>query len=35
MDDVLVLGRALSGAEVKTLSQKGAEAFFKDRLDQP
>ena len=29
MDDILVLGRALSAAEIKTLSQQGAEAFFK------
>ncbi len=32
---VSLYDHALSGAEVKTLSQKGAEAFFKDRLDQP
>ena len=34
MDDILVLGRALTAAEVKDLSRKGAEAFFKKRLDQ-
>jgi hypothetical protein len=35
MDDILVLGRALSTAEVKTLSQRGAEAFFKQQTGQP
>ncbi|UCD29561.1 MAG: hypothetical protein JSV03_03510 [Planctomycetota bacterium] len=28
MDDILVLGRALTADEIKVLSQKGAEAFF-------
>jgi len=35
MDDILVLGRALSAAEIKTLSQQGAEAFFKEYRDKP
>ena len=35
MDDILVLGRAMSAAEIKALSQQGAEAFFKGRLDHP
>ena len=28
LDDILVLGRALSAAEIKSLAAKGAEAFF-------
>lgn len=35
MDDILVLGRALSAAEIKAISQQGAEAFFKASMPQP
>lgn len=35
LDDILVLGRSLSAAEVKTLSQQGAEVFFKEHMDKP
>lgn len=34
LDDILVLGRALSAAEVKMLSRQGAEAFFKVTSDE-
>ena len=30
MDDILVLGRALSAAEIKAISRQGAETFFKE-----
>ena len=30
MDDILVLGRAMSAAEIKAISRQGAEAFLKE-----
>ena len=35
LDDVLVLGRALSAAEIAALRQQGAGVFFKQDLGQP
>ncbi|UCD29562.1 MAG: LamG domain-containing protein, partial [Planctomycetota bacterium] len=35
MDDILVLGRALSADEIKVLREKGAEAFFKEHPNHP
>jgi len=35
MDDILVLDRALSAAEIKAISQQGAEAFFKQQTGEP
>lgn len=32
LDDILVLGRAMRADEIKTLSRKGAEAFFKEQI---
>ena len=35
LDDVLVLGRAMTAEEIKTLSRHGAEAFFRPQIGNP
>ncbi len=35
MDDILVLGRAMSAEEIKALSRQGAEAFFSGKTGRP
>jgi hypothetical protein len=35
MDDILVVGRVLDDAEIKAISQRGAEAFFQPPTGRP
>jgi len=35
LDDILVSGRVMSAGQIKSLSQQGAEAFFKEHTGKP